>query len=361
MSNSPSTLVIRRYQRAQDPDTGKLATTPAGQRPEMHIIAFGPLGWDEAHTTDPAAVTPYLASWPVTWINLEGAPPPDMLAELAEVFTLHPMLVEDLQMTQERAKVEEYPDYTFLVARMISAQPELVSEQLSMIIGKNFVVTLQEKNGSDCFSEIRKRTHTTGLPMTHHTPAFLAYYLLSELVDAYFPILEGIGEYLEDLEDQISLNPQTKVVSQLHNTRRELITMRRAIWPLRDALNKLNRDTTPFGGPELAPYLRDVQDHALRVIELLETDRELCADLMDFYLSAVGQRTNDVMKVLTIISTIFLPLTFIAGVYGMNFNTSISPWNMPELNWPLGYPFALLLMALLAFGLLAYYRWRKML
>lgn len=182
------------------------------------------------------------------------------------------------------------------------------------------------------------------------------YALLDALVDAYFPVLETWGERLEEIEDQIIASPRRSSVSQLYEAKRELLAMRRAVWPLREALNSLVRDETPLITPETRLFLRDCYDHAVRIIDLVETYRELASDLMDLYLSSISQRMNEIMKVLTIIATLFMPLTFISSIYGMNFDPDYSKWNMPELRWYLGYPFALLLMAIVGLAFLWYFR-----
>jgi magnesium transporter len=189
-------------------------------------------------------------------------------------------------------------------------------------------------------------------------PDYLAYALLDAIIDGYFPVLEHYGEYLEDLEDVLVHDPDEELVADIHNVKRDLLTLRRAIWPLRDALGALLREPVPLISHETHPYLRDCYDHTVQIIDLVETYRELGSGLMDMYLSSVSNRMNEIMKVLTIISTIFIPLSFIAGVYGMNFNPERSPLNMPELNWYWGYPFCLAIMGVVAAVLVGFF-WRK--
>ncbi len=180
--------------------------------------------------------------------------------------------------------------------------------------------------------------------------------MLDAVIDGYFPVLEALGERLEMLEEEILARPERRTISTVHEVKRELISLRRVVWPLREALNTLVRDESPLVTPETRLYMRDCYDHAVRIIDFVETYRELGADLTDLYLSSVSQRLNEVMKLLTVFTAVFIPLTLVAGIYGMNFNTGASPWNMPELNWVCGYPFALLLMALVASGLLFWFR-----
>jgi magnesium transporter len=189
-------------------------------------------------------------------------------------------------------------------------------------------------------------------------PDFLAYRLIDAAIDSYFPVLERTGDHLDRLDDQVSAAESHAAFAELHTVKRELLMLRRAIWPIRDAINELRRDTTPFITNETRVYLRDCYDHTVQLIDLLESYRDIAGDVRDFYLSAVSNRMNEIMKMLTVIATIFLPLSFIAGVYGMNFRPEASPWNMPELNWRYGYPFALALMAAVAAGMLLFFKRR---
>jgi magnesium transporter len=232
----------------------------------------------------------------------------------------------------------------------------LATEQLSLFLGQGFVVTFQERVG-DCFDPVRARLRKGG-PIRTRGPDYLTYALIDALVDSWFPVLEQHGERLEDLEDEILVHPARRTIARIHELRRDLMALRRAVWPLRDALGALCRDPTPLIAGETRTYLRDCYDHAVQIIDLLESGRELSADLTDAYLSNINNRMNEIMKVLAVIATIFLPLSFIASVYGMNFHTDKSPWNMPELAWRFGYPFALGLMVLTVIGMLFFF-WRR--
>jgi magnesium transporter len=203
---------------------------------------------------------------------------------------------------------------------------------------------------------VRDRIRKGGNKIRNTGPDYLAYALLDAFIDNYFPFLEQLGERLETLEDEVILRPDTQTITQIHRIKRDLLTMRRAVWPLRDALTSLIRESTPLITDDTRIYLRDCYDHTIRLIDLLETYREIATGLTDIYLSSMSNRLNEVMKVLTIFTAIFIPISFIAGVYGMNFNPNSSPWNMPELNWKWGYPFALALMAAVAIVLLIYFR-----
>jgi magnesium transporter len=256
----------------------------------------------------------------------------------------------------QRAKVEEYGDHLYIVLRMVGPGEHLETEQLSLFLGRNFVLTFQERPG-DCFEPVRARLRHSRGRMRDTGADYLAYALIDAIVDAYFPVVDDCGERLEELDEQMSAGHSHDAMAVLHHLRGELMLLRRAIRPLRDELVNLMPDPNALIRPETQFYLRDCYDHTVQLIDLLDTYRELCSDLRDFHLSAVSNRMNEIMKVLTIIATLFMPLSFIAGVYGMNFNTAL-PGNMPELNWPYGYVLSLGLMLLVAGGMVAFF-WRR--
>jgi len=291
------------------------------------------------------------------WINVDGHGDADLLRRLGERFDLHRLVMEDVVNIDQRAKVEAYEDHLFIVMRMIrSGAAE--SEQISMVLTPQVLITFQEREG-DCFDPVRERIrHGRGRIRTAGTD-YLAYALIDAVIDAYFPVLESFGDRLEALEADIFKNPEPETMHEIHRIKRELLGLRRAVWPLRDAVNSLVRDDHhTLIADETRTYLRDCYDHVIRAIDMVENYRELASSQMDLYLSSLGQRTNDIMKVLTIFAAIFIPLSFIAGLYGMNFDTDASPWNLPELSWAFGYPAVLGVMALVAGGLLFYF-WRK--
>jgi magnesium transporter len=325
----------------------------------MQVIVYGEAGFKEEGLAKPEQVKKYLHYWPVTWVNVDGPMDAQLATEAGKLFGAHPLALEDAIQLRERAKVDIYGRHHFIVARMVVPGETLDTEQISIFMGEDFVLTFQEQPGGDCLQPVRDRIRRGLDDLDKHGPPYLVYAILDTIVDAYFPLLERYGERLEDLEDDILAKPMRDAVNQIHAIKRDLLLLRRSIWPMRDVLHILLHDSLAFAEEELRFYLRDCYDHTLRVIDMIEMDRELCSDLMSFYLSSLGNRTNEVMKVLAIISTIFMPLTFVAGIYGMNFNTEKSPWNMPELNWYYGYPFALGLMAIFVVIMLMYFRWRK--
>ncbi len=321
-------------------------------------ICYGPDGFTEARIQDVRELCPDRARTPITWINVDGLGDVEVIRRLAEVFHLHPLAQEDVVNTYQRPKVEPYGEHLFIVVRMIYLQgAEVCSEQLSLYVGSDFLLTFQETPG-DSLDPVRNRLRTGAGKIRAGGPDYLAYALIDAVVDGYFPVLEKYGERLEDLEEEILASPRPATINRIHTIKRELLQLRRAIWPLRDAINILLRDKVPLVTDETRVFLRDCYDHVVQIIDLIETYRELGSDLTDVYLSSVSFRTNEIMRVLTVIATIFIPLTFLAGIWGMNFHTEASPLNMPELRWYFGYPFALSIMASVA-GLMLLYFHRK--
>jgi magnesium transporter len=336
---------------------GTLIVDPEALHPVIRVMAYGPEGFVEQEVPDPRRVRDFLGKWPVIWVNVEGLGSVETIQTLGEIFDLHSLALEDVLDVHQRPKVEEYDQYLFVVARMPMSGERLDTEQFSLFLGPHFVLTFDERPG-DCLEPVRERLRHKRGRLRDANADYLAYALLDAIVDSYFPLLEDYGERLETLEDEVITRPTHDIVSRVHKVKRDLLTLRRAIWPQREAINSLFRDVTPLVTDETRVYLRDCYDHTVQVLDLVETYRELGADLMDVYLSNVSNRINEVMRVLTVIAVIFIPLTFIAGVYGMNFNPDRSPWNMPELNWYWGYPFSLTLMAVVAVGQLVFF-WRR--
>ncbi len=347
----------RRRHRRLPPGTapGTLVVDPGAPRPVVRVMAFGPEGLVEQPVQDLGSITALLERWPVTWVNVDGLGDAETIRRMGQIFGLHSLALEDVVGVHQRAKVEQYAEHLYIVLRQFELNERLETDQLSLFLGKRFVVTFQERPG-DAFDPVRERLRQNKGGIRERGSDHLAYALVDAVIDAYFPIIEVFGERLERLEDEVILRPSRATISAIHEIRRELLILRRATWPLRETIASCMRDYTAFIGEDTRVYLRDCYDHTFQVMDLLESYRELGAGLMETYLSSLGNRTNEVMKVLTIIATIFIPLTFLAGVYGMNFRPESSPWNMPELAWRYGYPACLLVMALVAGGLLLYFR-----
>lgn len=288
----------------------------------------------------------------VTWLNVGGIADATLLARLGERLRLHPLALEDAVNVPQRPKVEFYPDHGFVVLRMLRTTPELTEEQVSLFFGHSWVVTVQERAGADAFGPVRERIRGNRGRVRSTGADYLAYSLLDAVVDGYFPVLEAIGDHLNALEDEAIVGRGEMVLPQIQRLRRDLLTVRRAVWPAREAVLALQREESAMIGPETRVFLRDCYDHTVQALEVVETFHETAAAVLEIYVSVQNQRLNEVMKVLTVIATLFIPLTFIASIYGMNFK------HMPELDWAIGYPVALGLMVAVAAGLITYFRRR---
>jgi magnesium transporter len=294
---------------------------------------------------------------PILWVNVVGLGTVETLTRLGEGFGLHRLALEDVLNVPQRPKLDDYGEHQFIVARMPVAKEHLETEQLSIFLGRSFVLTVQERPG-DCFDGIRRRLREERPRIRGGGPDYLVYSILDALVDSYFPLLEHVGETLDELEARIQEAPEKHHVERLHSLKRDLVSLRRYLWPLRELNAALLRQETAFLSEETRVYMRDCYDHSVHALDLVDSYRDIASGLMDLYLSMVSQRMNEVMKVLTIIATIFIPLSFVAGLYGMNFNPEASRWNMPELGWAFGYPLALGFMAICA-GVMLLIFWKK--
>jgi magnesium transporter len=339
----------RRRRAAPGSPPGTLLPDPQAPRPVMQIIAYGPAEFIEKDIASPEEVLPLLGQYPVLWLNVDGLGDAGTLRKFGDIFSIHPLALEDVINAHQRPKVEPYDRYLFIVLQMLLAGPRLDTEQLSLFLGANFVVTFQERPG-DCFTPVRERIRKNQGRIRSAGPDHLAYAILDAVIDNYFPALERYGEQLEVLEQEVVTQPARQTLAKIHDVKRDLLILRRAVWPAREALNSLVRDESPFIADETRTYLRDCYDHAVRVIDIVETDRETAFGLLEAYLSSMSNRMNEIMKVLTIIATIFIPLTFIVGIYGMNFIY------MPELQSRWGYPAVMATMAAIAGGMLLYFR-----
>lgn len=348
----------RRYHKPPGTAPGTLIADPDASKPVLRVMAFDGEHCVESKDATLDRLSACLAQYPVTWANVEGLGDVELVARLGEMLHLHPLALEDAVNVHQRPKVEQYEDHLFITARMATVNRTFDTEQVSLFVGERFVLTFQEGRPGDPFEPIRERIRKGGIHARRVTPDYLAYCLLDAVIDGYFPLLETLGERMESLEDEILDRPHAEVVSRIHEAKRDLLTLRRAVWPLREAINALIRDAGSMISDETRLHLRDCYDHTVRIIDFVETYREVGADLMDLYLSAVNQRMSEVMKVLTIMSTIFIPLTFISSIYGMNFSTEASPLNMPELLWYWGYPAVLCVMAVVAVSMLLFFRRR---
>ncbi len=277
----------------------------------------------------------------VTWIDIEGLQNIALLERLGSTYGLHPLILEDILNTDQRPKSDDMESYIYVVLKMLDFDPatlEIVSEQISIVFGHNYVISFQEGREGDLFEPLRERIRGGKGRIRKMGPDYLAYALLDTIIDHYFLILEKFAERIEALEEELVSNPTTETLQQIHRLKREMIFLRKSAWPLREVANALEKSESELIRPTTKIFLRDIYDHAIHIIDSIETYREMLSSMLDIYLSSVSNRMNQVMKVLTIIATIFMPLTFLAGVYGMNFKY------MPPIAYRWGYPLILLFM-----------------
>ena len=334
---------------------GSLVVDPHAPLPIIRVIAYGSEAVHEELVEDVSRIGSYLGRQPVTWVNVDGLGDAAVIRKLGEIFGIHRLALEDIINSHQRAKVDQYDNHLFVVGRMVEMADHVETEQLSLFLGKSYVLTFQERVG-DAFDPVRERIRKAGGRVRNAGPDYLAYALIDAFIDNYFPVLEKYGERLESIEEDVLSRPEPVLVSRMHEVKRDLLTLRRAIWPLRETVNSLVREPSLFISDETRVYFRDCYDHTIQIIDLLENYRDVASGLMEVYLSSASNRLNEIMKILTMFTAFFIPLSLIAGIYGMNFNTARSPFNMPELNWYLGYPFVLGLMATVALGMVTFFR-----
>jgi len=297
---------------------------------------------------------PFKEAPSVTWINVEGLHQVEPLEKLGGAFGLHPLVLEDILTTDQRPKVEDQGDYLYIVLKMLDYQEEeIIHEQVSLILGSNFVISFQEGREGDVFNPIRERIRSGKGKIRKSGADHLAYALLDSIVDSYFAILEKLGEQVEALEEELIADPGPETLEEIHRLKREMLYLRKSLWPLREVISTLERGESALIQESTGIYIRDVYDHTIQVIDSIETFRDMLSGMLDIYLSSISNRMNAVMKVLTLIATIFMPLTFLAGVYGMNFK------HMPELGWPWAYPVLWLVLALIGITMVVYFKRKK--
>ncbi len=349
---------------------GTLVVDPNAPQPVMQVMAYGdPAAPRIAGAEPPANLPPLvdrelksLAELPelmkrhaVVWLDVRGLGNSEVIQEAGRLFRLHRLWLEDVINVHQRPKVEHSGDVRYVVLHALDGTGALETEQISLFLGPGFVLTFQERV-ADCFQSVRVRAHNGRGRLRIAGPDYLAYALIDMAVDQYFPYLEQLGERIEALEDTLLHAPTDSALEDIHALRREMLTLRRAVWPLREAIHHLVRERDPVFEEETRVYLADCYDHTVQIIDLVESYREVASGLIDVYHSSLSHKMNEVMKVLTVISTIFIPLTFLAGIYGMNFDPDSSPTNMPELRWPWGYLTCLGAMGAIAFLLVLWFR-----
>ncbi|AVQ72303.1 MAG: magnesium/cobalt transporter CorA [Microcystis sp.] len=303
----------------------------------------------------PNACAPYIGTNTVSWMDIQGLGSETVLKQVGEIFNLHPLLLEDVVNVPQRPKLEDYNNQLLVISQMVRLKEDesgFDTEQVSFVLGKRYLLSFQEEELQDCFEIVRDRIRTSQGRVRKSGADYLTYLLLDTIIDGYFPVVEHYEDRIEALEDMIISNPDRDTMQEIYDVRRELLALRRLIWPMRNVLHLLMRDHHGIVSDEVQIYFRDSYDHVIQILEIIEAYRELAASLMDVYMSTMGNKLNEIMKFLTVISTIFIPLTFIVGVYGMNFE------NMPELKGEWSYFIVWLIMLAVAGGLIFYF-WRK--
>ncbi len=347
-------LKSRRHKRGVSPGTLVHIGESRSADTVVSLISYDLHSFFEQTITPDDACAP-LKNEGITWLNLEGVSQVELLKRIGDCYGLHPLVMEDIVNTDQRPKVEDYGDYLFIVVKVFNADASgrISVEQVSMILGEGWLLTFQEGLDGDPFQPVRDRLRAAKGRIRGAGADYLAYALLDAMVDQYFVVLEKLAERIELLEEEVVSAPTGFTVRKIHRLKQEMILIRRSVWPLREMISGLQRRDSDLMGEGTLVYLRDLYDHTAQIIDTVETSREMLSGMLDIYLSSEANRTNEVMKVLTVYATIFMPLTFIVGLYGMNFK------NMPELGWEWGYPGVLIVMAFLALGMMIYFRKKK--
>src|SRR4051794_28730440 len=359
-------LRLRKPIPGESPGTLRLEKEVVRRKPVISLVEFDRVNLEERVIEDVGELLSHLDNQRVTWINIDGLGDIGVLRSLGSQFNLHPLALEDVLDTFQRPKVEQYDNYLFLVAHMLYLDRGQVmcGEQVSMFLGKHFLITLQEEAEFDVFEPVRTRIRNANGTIRKMGPDYLAYALLDSIIDHYYPVLEDVGAKIDAIEETlVDLQPGESPVAELHGHKRTLARLRRFVWPVRDLVNILMHDETGMINKGTKVYLRDCYDHTVQLMDLVESYRDVLSGLMELYLSAVGIRTNEIMRVLTVVTSIFIPLTFIVGVYGMNFAREVDgkklPWNMPELVSPYGYVGCWAVMLTLAIFQIIYFKKKR--
>ncbi len=323
---------------------------------KITIIDYKDEQFREMEAPSLEACFPFKDTDSVTWINVEGIHRSEILEKMGECYGLHPLVLEDIMATDQRPKMEDFGDYMFIVLKMIKYNAEnggLEIEQVSLILGKNFVLSFQEGKEGDVFDPLRERLRTGKGRIRKMGADYLVYAMMDSIIDNYFVVIENLGEEIEVIEEKLVTEPVPDTLRSIHKLKRDMIYLRKSVWPLREVIGSLERGESPLVTKSTGIYLRDVYDHTIQVIDTVETFRDMLSGMLDIYLSSVSNRLNAVMKVLTVIATIFMPLTFIVGLYGMNFKY------MPELEWHWGYPAVIGVMVIIAAWMLVMFKRKK--
>lgn len=356
----------KRYSR---PGTAPATLNPlpsAQGKPVLRVLEYGPDGVNETTVKSVADLPANANDGKTRWIEMNGIGDANALRQLGERYDLHPLALEDVLNVGQRPKFEAYEKHLFIIAQMIynEDQETMCAEQVSLFVSDNLLISIQEDAETDVFEPVRQRIRVGGGYIRKMGPDYLAYALLDAIVDHCFPVMEKFGEELEEMEDKVLAKPDSRNVAQIHNAKRMLMQLRRFVWPERDVVSAMLHSDNALIRTETKVFLRDLYDHTVQIMDLIEAYREVATSLFEMYLSSVSMRTNETMRVLTVISAIFIPLTFIVGLYGMNFSPTLpdgspAPTNMPELYWKYGYVFVISVMALIAGGQIYFFKRKK--
>jgi magnesium transporter len=354
-------ISLNKFTRKRAEKTGLPPGTPVFigdkkiEKTRVTVLDYDETQFQEKEVSKIEECFPFKETSTITWINVDGVHDVELVQKLGNNFLLHPLIIEDIVNTQQRPKMEESEDYIYIVLKMLYIDPEsniTQGEQVSLVFGNNYVVSFQEREG-DIFEIIRERIRKGKGRIRNRGADYLAYAIIDAVVDHYFILLEKQGEKIEELEEEVVSDPKSETLHEIHRLRREMIFLRRSVWPLRELVNSLERGESSLIDKSTRIYLRDVYDHTIQVIDTLETYRDMLTGMHDTYLSSLSNRMNEVMKVLTIIATIFIPLTFIAGIYGMNFEF------IPELKWRWAYFGVWGVIIIIAVSMLLFFKRRK--
>ena len=327
---------------------------PADLPVQITVIDYDATHFQEKQVDQISECFPFRDTETVTWINVDGLGNPQLIEDLGKCFTIHPLILEDIFNTGQRPKMEDLGEYIYLNLKMLTylnTEKDIKIEHISMVIGKNFLISFQEDVG-DVFDPVRERIRKDGR-IRKFGPDYLAYALIDGIVDNYFAVMEKLEDQVEDLEEELVISPTQESLQKINRLKKDMIFLRKSVWPLREMINNLERSESPLIKESTKIYLRDVYDHTIQVIDTLETFRDMVSGMIDIYLSGLSYKMNEIMKVLTLIATIFIPLTFVVGLYGMNFK------NMPEIDWEFGYYSVLVVMGIMVVGMLTYFRRKK--
>jgi magnesium transporter len=351
----PQPITKRSKKSGQPPGTLIHIGERKAEKVRITLIDYDEDHLEEREVARVEEVFPFKERPTVTWINIDGIHDVELIEAIGQHFDVHPLLLEDILNTEHRPKMDDYESYLFIVLKMLyynDKEHEIDAEQVSLILGPTFVISFQEREG-DVFDAVRGRLRNAKGRIRKAGPDYLAYALLDAVVDNYFVILEEIGESVGTLEEDLLRDPTPETLRSIHELKREMIILRKSVWPLREVVSTLGRGDIPIIKESTGIFLKDVYDHTIQVIDAVETYRDVLSSMLDLYLSTVSNKMNEVMKVLTIIATIFIPLTFVAGIYGMNFRY------MPELGWRWSYPVVWLVIVALSLLMLAFFKRKK--